>query len=187
MDSVLQDTISTLEKVRRAAAEVGVSQHATHFKEAANDHARKSIYWLCATLLAAAITVGWGIATFFIHPLGSPPNNPPTTAQVIQFSLAKLIILSSLYYALVWCARNYRAQRHNFIVNKHRQNALSTFETFVKAAQDDPETKNAVLLQATQSIFSAQPSGYIRDESESESPNKIIEILRTIGSTTPKT
>jgi hypothetical protein len=167
---------STLQKVRQAAAEVGVAQHATHFRDEAAAQNKQSKWWLIATIAAFAATATWGVACFFITP-------PDSTSHLIQYAVAKLIILSALYYALVWSAKNFSAHRHNHVVNKHRQNSLSTFETFVKAARDDPDTKNAVLLQATQSIFSAQPSGYVHKDSESESPNKFIEIMRSVSAT----
>jgi hypothetical protein len=172
----LKETESILEKVRIASAEVGVTQHATHFKEEADDHMKQSKRWLIATLVVTTLTIIWGIISFFIH---APSVE---TAQIIQFTVAKLIILSALYYGIVWCAKNYNAHRHNYVVNKHRQNSLKTFETFVKAAGDDPETKNAILLQTTFSIFSSQQSGYIQKDSEADSPNKIIEIFKSVNS-----
>jgi len=178
--NIISQAESTLQKIRQAAAEVGVAQHATHFKEEAEYHKKQSSKWLKATLAATVLTGIWGGLSFWIHP------ETYETAMVIQYTVAKLIILSALYYALVWCARNYNAHRHNFVVNKHRQNSLSTFETFVKAAGEDTDTKHAVLLQATQSIFSGQSSGYIHKDSDSESPNKIIEIMRSVGSSGTK-
>ena len=74
----------------------------------------------------------------------------------------------------------YRAHRHNFVINRHRLNALSTFEAFAKAT-DDQQIKNAVLLQATQCIFGPQPTGYISGESESEGYPQILEIVRGMG------
>ena len=184
---LLVEMESTLQRVRRAAAEVGVSQHATHFKDQSDEHARLSGKWLYATAIMAVLTVAWGFVTFFIHATGTgttgtpPVPNPPTVAEIVQFTFSKIIILSGLYYALVWCARNYSAHRHNYVVNKHRQNALSSFETFAKAAGDDADIKNAVLLQATQSIFAPQISGYTESENDATAPSKIIEILRSVG------
>jgi hypothetical protein len=83
-----------------------------------------------------------------------------------------------LYYGLVWAGRNFSTHRHNQTVNNHRQNALKTFEAFVKAASDDA-TKNAVLLQATQSIFSPQASGYLGIHGGESSAPQILEIIRT--------
>ncbi len=167
---------SVLQKVRQAAAEVGVAQHATHFKDEAIDHNEKSKNWLCATVVITALTIVWGFLAIFVIKV---PDNA-SSAQVLQFTIGKLIVLSALYYTLVWSAKNYNAHRHNYVINKHRQNCLNTFETFVKAAGNDAETKNAVLLQATQSIFSSQSSGYVHKDSESESPNKFIEIMRSV-------
>ncbi|MCX5717284.1 MAG: hypothetical protein NTW44_03035 [Nitrospirae bacterium] len=167
---------SVLQKVRQAAAEVGVAQHATHFKDEAIDHNEKSEKWLYATVAIATLTIVWGFLAIFVIKV---PDNA-SSAQVLQFTIGKLIVLSALYYSLVWSAKNYYAHRHNYVINKHRQNCLNTFETFVKAAGNDAETKNAVLLQATQSIFSSQSSGYVHKDSESESPNKFIEIMRSV-------
>lgn len=167
---------SVLQKVRQAAAEVGVAQHATHFKDEAIDHNEKSEKWLYATVAIATLTIVWGFLAIFVIKV---PDNA-SSAQVLQFTIGKLIVLSALYYSLIWSAKNYYAHRHNYVINKHRQNCLNTFETFVKAAGNDAETKNAVLLQATQSIFSSQSSGYVHKDSESESPNKFIEIMRSV-------
>jgi hypothetical protein len=84
----------------------------------------------------------------------------------------------------MWCARNYRPNRHNYVMNKHRANALSTFESFVRAAQQDVSIKNAVLLQATSAIFAGHGSGYVGQEGEPDSPNKIIEITRSFSDKT---
>jgi hypothetical protein len=170
-----KDVDETVKNVKQAAAEVGVTQHAVYFQKEADDNDKKSIIWLKATVFMSIATVVWGGITFLIH------SSETDTTYIIQFALSKLIILSALYYCLIWCAKNYNAYKHNYIVNKHRQNALSTFETFVKAAGKDETTKNAILLQTTQSIFSNQNSGFIGKDSDVENPNKFIEIIKAAG------
>jgi hypothetical protein len=101
------------------------------------------------------------------------------TGRLVALALSRIIAISILTTGIVFCARNYFAIRHNFVINRHRQNALSTFETFVKAARDD-QTKDVVLVQATKSIFSPQTSGYLRGEGETPQPNQIIEIIRDL-------
>jgi hypothetical protein len=80
---------------------------------------------------------------------------------------------------LSFCIKNFRANKHNEVLNKHKQNALSTFETFVKTAGEDKSIKNAILLETTHSIFSSQNTGYTSSEKDIES-NKIIEIIKNI-------
>lgn len=172
--TMLAEVEGTLEKVRRAAQEVGVAQHAIHFKQEAEEHRKASFRWLAACCILAVLTIVFGTLSFayyvnYIETL--------TAAKSIELAVLKIVIFVVLFTALLWSARNYRAHRHNFVINKHRQNALSTFETFAKAATDD-QTKAAVLLQATKSIFSLQPSGYVTQEAESVGYPQVLEIIR---------
>lgn len=161
-----------LSKARQAAVEVGVSQHYRIFKEESEEHKQLSDLWLKRTInLLIAIGI-FGILLLFV------PTTDSNAFHLIQFTVTKIVILSVLFYGLSICVKNYKAHKHNSILNKHRQNALNTFETFSKAAGDDNQTKNAVLLEATHTIFSNQRTGYLGNDSESDSPNKIIEIIK---------
>lgn len=114
------------------------------------------------------------IFTSFMPPL-TDMGDPATIQRIIT----KIIVISIFYYAALWSSRNYRSHRHLSVVNKHRQSALSTFETFVNAAADQ-QTKNAVLLEATHCIFSPAVSGYLGADEENPS-NRIVEVLKTVG------
>jgi hypothetical protein len=107
-----------------------------------------------------------------------------TGGHAVRSIAFRVVLLSFFTYFIAWSARNYRANRHNEVVNTHRRIALSTFETFAKAAEGDKDTKNAVLIQTTQAIFSAQRSGYLGKEPDAGPQSTIVEILR--GSTTEK-
>ena len=39
---------------------------------------------------------------------------------VLSNLLARIVVVSILYYATIWAARNYRALRHQRTVNQHR-------------------------------------------------------------------
>lgn len=161
---------------RDTAAQAGVAHHAAVFKEVAEDHTKASKRWLiaAATLIAITISVALTILYFF------PTFGDLKEAAIIQRIITKLIILSSLYYAALWAAKNYRTHRHLSVLNLHRHNALRTFEAFVKAASKDDQTKNAVLLETTRSIFAPANTGYIGGDEESTN-NRIIEIFKSVG------
>jgi hypothetical protein len=168
----LEEIQEVLEKARQASVEVGVAQHYLIFKEEANEHKTLSDLWLKRTV-NVLIAIGFlGLALLFVPPLGEG------THYLIQFTITKVVLLSVLFYGLAICTRNYKAHKHNSILNKHRQNALNTFETFAKAAGNDLQTKNAVLIEATHTIFSNQQTGYLNNDNESDSSNKIIEIFK---------
>lgn len=168
---------SILEKARRAAEEAGVAQHATHFKREAEEHANSARFWLCWTGFLGIVTIAFGIAALVAYYKVLPGLTP---AQSIQLAVLKIVVFSVLFTAILAGGRIYRAHRHNYVVNKHRQNALSTFEAFAKAASDEP-TKNAVLLQATQCIFSPQPTGYVQAESDSGPSMNVWELVGGIA------
>lgn len=172
--AIVAEAQATLDQVRRVAAEAGVAQHAVHFKTEANEHLARSKEWLWATAVFGALPVGFAVWAVYFYASGRARTD---TGQAIQMAVAKLLLFSALSYAVVWCGRLYRAQWHNYVVNKHRQNALSTFEAFVKAASDE-QTKNAVLMQATHCIFSPQVTGFAAAEADASPTPQILEIVR---------
>ncbi len=179
-DKMLAEMKGALEKVRQAAAEAGVAQHAVHFKQEADAHRQGAFAWMAVTVTFAVVA-----AWYAVHSLaGQLHSIPPdaTLAGVAPLVLPRIVVISVFFFGLAWGAKNYAASRHNFVINRHRQNALSTFETFVKASSDE-QTKNAVLLQATQSIFALQSSGYLKGESEAPQGNQVIELVRNVTGT----
>lgn len=174
---------NALEKVQLTAQKVGVAAHAEHFKEEARLHEKSARNWLVATVILAVMTLGIGVASFILGVWFFQSVSP---SQSIQVAIAKIAIFSFFFSSLIWTGRIYRSQKHNAVVNKHRQNALSTFETFAVAAGDDPQVKNAVLLQATQCIFSPQHTGYVAQESDTAGYPQVLEIVRGIASPSGK-
>lgn len=167
-----------LASVQKAAARAGVTPNAVHFDEEANKHERTSKNWYWGTVCLAAgaflLTLGAFLHAVYVR---------VPAEQVIQIAIAKITALAVVYSSMIWAAKIYRSERHNWIVNRHRCNALRTFETFVSATNDE-HTKNAVLLQATESIFGHQPSGFSDKSHDSGSP-KILEVFRGLTSRTP--
>jgi hypothetical protein len=102
-----------------------------------------------------------------------------TTLALISTVFPRLITVTLLSTALIFCIRNFSAMMHNLIVNRHRQTALTTFKTFVNST-DDLGTRNAVLVQSTQAIFAPQPSGYLKADTEMPQMNQVTEIVRGV-------
>ena len=176
---ILASMRSTLREVQEAAAKAGVAKHAVHFDTEAKQYERSSMKWLFGTVgmavLALAVTTGFAWHAW---------TTSPDIGQTVQIAVSKIAILAVLYAGMIWSARIYRSERHNWTVNRHRCNALLSFETFV-AASTDGTTKNAVLLQATESIFGHQPSGFSDKTQESGAP-KILEIFRGLSGGAPE-
>jgi hypothetical protein len=165
----------TLQSVRAATGAIGIEKQAEVFQNAAVESAAGRRNWLITTLVLGAITVVALAANWIAAYLLGPPSSP---VALVQISVAKVLVFSFLISAVLWSGKIYRSYEHNYVLNKHRQNALETFQLFARGA-GDPETKSMVLLQATKSIFSNQPTGFLSGERDSESASpQILEIIR---------
>ena len=90
----------------------------------------------------------------------------PTDAyEAIQLLAAKLVIFTTAGYLVVLCARNFLAHTHNAIVNRHRQNALLTFQALVDAAKGE-DKKDIVLTHASACMFAPQETGFTRHQAD---------------------
>jgi hypothetical protein len=174
-NEALGEARSILDSIRKVAQETGVSQQGVFFDEEAKKHETLALFWLKMTITVGVLILVAATA-FIIWPQRLPSDF--TTPQSIQLAIVKIILFSVLFFGLTLASRVYRAHRHNAVLNKHRYNALMTFQAFVKGTDDDP-TKNAVLLRSTETIFSPSNSGFITGESENSSYPQVLEIIKS--------
>ncbi len=163
---------NALAAVKEQAAEAGVSSNAQIFIADAQKHTKLAGKWLVATIVVASGTflmAGAALYTAFVY-------HPEDLASAIQYVVAKLLVLSTMSFGAFWCARNYKSQKHNETLNKHRANALMTFRAFVEGTSD-VRVKDAILLQAAQAAFSSRPTGFDAPEKDSQAINPVVEIL----------
>ena len=159
--------------VREAAAKTGVAHFTDGFQKEAEKLQTSAYGWLIFTGILACITL-W-VARYFFLESGPTVGETFNWASVINQITTKLIILGTLITATIWCGKTYRALKHQVTINKHRANALKTFQTFAKAASD-ATVRDAVLLETTRSIFDPRPSGYL-DQETSGGKNEQTRII----------
>lgn len=172
MAETRKDASAAMEAVREQAAEAGVATNAQVFLSQAATHSTAAEGWFKATIWVTVATVA--VALFFV--ILSFFYQPATTAGSIQFVLSKIIFLSTLSFGIFWCARNYRAERHNKTLNKHRANALGTFRAFVEGTEDT-QVRDAILLQAAQAAFVNRSTGYEVSDKELPPVNPVLGIV----------
>jgi hypothetical protein len=171
---------AALVQVQDAAKKAGVAQHLAHFAEESDAYRKRSLAWLGSAGVFAAIILGYVILGVAPSLLALPD---PTPIVLLQHSIPRLLIVSVLSYGLVWSARNFTAAQHNYVVNRHRRNALASFQTFVEGASDK-EMKDAVLLEATHAIFMPQDSGFSKGDVPN-SGSQIVEVFRSLKGGAP--
>ena len=177
-----QKEISDLKlEVQNQLAKKPISQYKQIFAEQAKKHQKMARVWVVVTGLLTLVFGGifWWLLKD-LEPAGSD------LSLVLQNLLTKGFFLSLIYLLLHRCIKNYTAEKHLETVNRHRQNALDTFDAFVDAAEGDRETRDAVLLAATNCIFDANQSGYLSAKtSRSESTSSISAMAKAIFGKSP--
>jgi len=158
-----------LQEVREAAAEQGVSQMAKYFGEEAGDHKIASRRWLVSSVIMSAVVLAYAVFTFFLPNLFGEVDR----WQLIQVLVSKALVFLVLVFGLLQCVRNYSSHRHNYVTNKHRQNALLTFTTLAEAGQSIA-ARDTVLHHAASAIYSPADSGYLKHEERSILPQNLV-------------
>ena len=150
-----------LEDVRNVAAEQGVTLQAKFFGDEAQRHFDVSAKWLVASLVATVIVIAYSAFTLFFSKI--PLLTAVDPASAIQITTSKLLIFFVLVYGLFQCVRNYSANMHIGVVNKHRQNSLLTYRTLTEAS-GTAEGREIVLQHAAAAIYAPTDTGYVRKE-----------------------
>ena len=159
-----------------------ISQYRTIFAEQAEQHRKGARNWL----IVAGVTTGvfFGVFYVLLNPpasLGLPEAGGAGLTGALQSLFIKGFLLSPIYLWLNRSIKNYTAQKHLEVVNTHRQKALETFDPFVAAAEGNRETRDAVLLAATEAIFDANQSGYLSAKASGpDSRSPVQQVIREI-------
>jgi hypothetical protein len=172
----VQEADRVLAGVRSVAAEAGVSQQAVYFGDQAAKHAQSAADWQKYTNRMAGALGAFAIITWIVGYLIVPEN----TYQAFQFGLSKVLIFSTLAFMLYLCARTLMAHRHNEVVNRHRQNALLTFNALADAATK-PEARDVVLTQASACIYAPQESGFSKSAGNQPGTSLIEIVPKVMG------
>lgn len=163
-----------LADVRKVAEEHGVSQQAIYFKSEAVQHEERAKEWRTATIAVACFFVLGAMASAFTHKI--PILAPDNMYEAFQLGLSKVLLFGALAYLLTLCGRNFLANKHNAVVNRHRHNGLVTFETLANAAADEGH-RDIVLTHAAACIFAPQDSAFTKGGSGGGSSPPLLEVV----------
>jgi len=161
-----------LDEARVAAGAVGVSKFAKFFADRANSLETDARKWLTWTVILVFLTAGGALAFYFAVDVTEEKM------IVLQHFGTKVLLIVLLLTATMWCAKMYRALKHQAAAYRHRELSIQTFQDFTNATSD-LATKNAVLLEATRAAFSQQPSGFIEGAAP-EPEIKIVEMIKSV-------
>ena len=162
--------------IQNQLVEKPISQYKEIFHEQAKVHQRNARFWLgMAGVATVAFAAAFVLLSIFVKIEGT------ALAGTLQNLFTKGFLLSPIYVWLNRSIKNHTAQKHLEVINTHRQNALETFDTFVAAAEGNRETRDAVLLAATEAIFDTNQTGYLSTRATGpDSRSPVQQVIREI-------
>ncbi|MBN3033584.1 MAG: hypothetical protein JW873_05760 [Candidatus Saganbacteria bacterium] len=164
--------------MKEASAETGVSRYADVFRTQAQENKRLADKWFWAVVVSVAL-IGWFL-WWIISQLMVTLEKGVDFQLSIQIFIAKILLLSFFSVVFYQIVKNYSANMHLYTLNKHRENCLKTFQSFVQASSDS-KTKDAVLIQATKSIFESGDTGFVSSKDSTISGFEITRITDQIS------
>ncbi|WP_199052951.1 hypothetical protein [Aquitalea sp. ASV15] len=175
IDSNLEITEKILASAKQLSTNELTKKQSKFFQDEADKHSTQSIQWknysIALLIITCTLAVA-GIAMAFC-----PQLHPKDTYQLIQIVTGKIILIAISIYTLGVCIKNYQAHKHNEILNSHRENALSAASALIDLIEE-PNQKDAVLLQVANVVFSIQDTGYTKPtSSEVDVMKSVVDLL----------
>ena len=188
----IEKELQTVRQARSQYAEQKVRNEASRYGEIFKTEARNNkilSWWVGGGLLLVSLISCWFAYCFLSFDQKSLEQINTLYEFIIKGNiLGKIFILSIILLVISLLRREYLALRHQYTLNKHRHNAISShnelLKSILKTANDsDKEISNAMLLELTKAIFSPQDTGFVKDQRNTSSENKIVEISKSLFST----
>jgi len=168
----LAEAEDALRASREAAGSAAIAAHASTFRKEAERADEAAGKWLGASVL---ITVLTGVVAAVLF-LAWEQDGSAGEARNLQVILLKTFAVSAGIYFIAVAVRVFRAQMHIAVTNRHRANALTTYNAFASSTPQGSDAHEKLLLEAAHTIFGHTPSGLIEHGGDS------IEILDGVSS-----
>jgi len=177
MDDKKEQVDQILSDVKAESAKVGVAGFTDEFNSESVKLNTEANKWLKYTSGFACTSLLFAIAGLAMS-LCFPATD---STQVLQISISKLLIISILATATLWCGKVYKALKHQSSNQRHRALGLMSLKSLINAAHE-PQVKDAVLLEVTKSIYGQTSTGYIQEkQADSNSGSvKVVEVVKNI-------
>ena len=160
-----------------------VERYGNFFKTEAEKNQKKSRY--CGGFLLTFSIFACVLVYFFLNVDEEIIANGFWELIVKANFINKIFVFSILFLIISVIKREYLALKHQLILNTHRHNAIDSHKEILDSIkstenESDKEISNAILLELTKAMFNPQETGFIKDQKNTSSENKIIEVSKSI-------
>lgn len=157
---------------------VGLFNEALTFINESKDNLKRGNFWVYVSLgifvlFIITITIFiWGTGTahdILCHDNVCDYSETHTTMLLTFFYIGKATIISVILFALSWTLKNYRSERHNYVINKHKALSLSTAIGILVNPEYKDIEKEELFKEVLKNVFSHQNTGYSKEDNSSPS------------------
>jgi hypothetical protein len=179
--SAVKDSYNKASEAYAAASAIStrelITVEAEHFDEEHKIHRTAFGLWIAGLGLSLAAMVLY-ILYFVESDLGTLPDKS-TAGDVLKHAIPRALVFFGGFWLIAFTARGASSERHNWIVNKHRVNALRTYKS-VLSSTTDQHVKDVLLVQAASTIFLPQSTGFLKDEVPASDSPKLSELVKVV-------
>lgn len=185
MSGLKNDTKSIFDELAKKASSQNVSDYAKIFELEAKKYLDQSKNWIITGIALSVVFVVVIILIALTEFLPTEIINE-ATKQIQGYNitniLTKLLIIAIIVYLISFSFKQFSVNRHLHTLNKHRQNALNSYQLFVKTiGADDVNSRNVLMIQVAKSIYEhSQSTGYLSEKRQNVNSG-IVELTKIIG------
>lgn len=196
------DVDDTLNLIRQAAGEKTASDYATIFENQAKKHSNLAVtrnfpflkigaaqLWLFTGVLSIILLLiiikilsDDILPTFEIITLKEPNGEFQKVQYIISNIISRILVVGISVFLIGFSFKQHSVNRHLFTINKHRQNALESYQLFITSInKEDTQTRHQLIIEVAKAIYELGSTGYITEKSQNPSSNGIIELTKFIN------
>lgn len=185
IDSKARSVINEIEDIKQKARDFStdavVKKYGSIFKNQSEVNKKIAIISLGFLVISVASLIL--LTDFLFSPLMNillMPNNNISSSYLITSLIYRLTILSVLFIAIKESLKNFNVNMHLYNLNKHRQNALESFDVF-KGMPIRSDTKDYLIKEIANTIYSVNRIGYLSDTKKTSDFSQLVELLKLIN------
>jgi hypothetical protein len=163
------------------SAEKLVSKYGDIFEKQARKNFRVAMVSLAIFTLSIIVGIILIVVLFkpIINELKGLNGEKLRLEYIITNIIFRLSILSIIALYIKESLKNFNVNMHLYNLNRHRQNSLLSFSTFIENT-NDPNTRNYLIKEISKTIYSVQQSGYLSETKKGLNLNQITDLVKTI-------
>lgn len=145
--------------------------------------------WLVAVIalvIALAYCFLWLEKKFPVYEIINLPPHQPYDRVNIAHIIIKLTFVSISIILLTFMLRQFLINKHLATLNNHRQNALNSYQLFADVSSSEKDTRNALLLQLSKTIYEQGRSGYLSDKNIKTDSTSVLELFKLMQKDSPQ-